>query len=225
MKVFLVHHIPVTHCCCRFLRPRRRKDAGARLLCVARSVVLASPTTDHPCPGQGILWSRAHGLRAQVRALPAVPWATFRSPPREFPALDCASPPRGRLAFFGKDLFWGCDTVGQGHTGIWHGSLVEQQAACKEAAALHPKGKASRAERRGTGASPPTVFGRESSKLFLLFFLFLLVGFFSPNSSAGGTPSLETGKHPCRLLIQHQQWIYPPGRRRDVSDTAASRMH
>lgn len=155
MKVFLVHHIPVTHCCCRFLRPRRRTDAGARLLCVARFVVLASPTTDHPCPGQGILWSRAHGLRAQVRALSAVSWATFRSPPREFPTPDCASPPRGRLASFGKDLFWGCDTMGQGHTGIWHGSLVEQQAACKEAAALHPKGKASRAERREPGLLLP----------------------------------------------------------------------
>lgn len=124
-------------------------------MCVACFVVLASPTTDHPCPCQGILWSRAHRLHAQVRALSPVSWATFHSPPREFPTPNCASRPQGRLALFGKDLFWGCDTVGQGHTGFCHGSLVEQQAACKEAAALHPEAKALRAERQELGLLLP----------------------------------------------------------------------
>lgn len=148
----------------------RRKDTGACLSCVARFVVLASPTTEHPCACQGILWSRAHGLCAQVRAPSAVSWPTFHSPPWEFPTPDCASHPQGRLAFFGKDLFWGCDTVGQGHTGIWHGSLVEQQAACKEAAALHPEAKALRAERRELGLLLPPCLDVKAQSCSSVFF-------------------------------------------------------
>lgn len=103
----------------------RRKDTGACLLCVASFVVLASPTTDHPCPCQGILWSTAHKLCAQVRALSAVSWATFQSPAQEFHTLDCASLPQRRLALFlgktsfgdvtlwGRDLSWiTCGTAG-----------------------------------------------------------------------------------------------------------------
>lgn len=36
---------------------------------------------------------------------------------------------------------------------------------------------------------------------------FLNVSFFSPNSSAVGTPSLETGKHLYRLITQQEQFI------------------
>lgn len=73
----------------------------------------------------------------------------------------------------------------------------------------------------GTGASPPTVFGCESSKLLLRFFSASLW------VSSPLTPvqvALPAWKQ-VSILIQHQQWIYPPGRRRDVSGTAASRMH
>lgn len=145
MKVLLVHHIPVTHCCCCFLRPRREEGCwSVPVVCG----LFCCPRLTHQRPS--LSWPR-NPLEQSSRAMcsgesTAVSWATFHSPPREFPTLDCTSPPRGRLAFFGKSLLWGCNTGGQGHTGIWHGSLVEQQAACKEAAALHPKGKALRAE-------------------------------------------------------------------------------
>lgn len=106
-----------------------------------------------------------------------------------------------------KDLLsggCGCDTAEHGQKGIWHTSLVDKQAAFK-----------------GTGAivfSKPMAMVKRQKLMFLLpphldvknqscsSFFFLNVSF-SPNSSAVGTPSLETGKHLYRLITQQEQFI------------------
>ena len=113
-------------------------------------------------------------------------------------------------------LFWGCgcDTAEHGQKGIWHTSFVDKQAACKETVALHLKAIAmARVKRQKlVFLLPPCLDVKNQSHSS-----FFLVGFFSLNSSAVGTPSLETGKHPCRLVIQQQQFIYPTSRRRNFS--------
>lgn len=121
-----------------------------------------------------------------------------------------------------KDLlFWGCDcdTAGHGQKGIWHTSFVDKQGACKEAVALPLKAIAmARVKRQKLVFLLPQCLDvkNESCPLPLFFFL---VGFFSPNSSAVGTPSLETGKHPYSPEMQQQQFILLA---EDISlDTAA----
>lgn len=73
-----------------------------------------------------------------------------------------------------KDLVFGgcgCDAAEHGQKGVWHTSLVDKQAACKETGALlsqsHSYGNGQETE---TDVSSPTKFGCEKSKLFLFFF-------------------------------------------------------
>lgn len=215
MKAFLVQHIPVYRCWCRLLRPQREEGcwstpAVCGLFCCPHlthyRLSLSWPrnaleqSSRAPCSGESTVCCLVGNF---LLSIPGISHSGLH-----VPSL-------AKTDIFGERLILGMWHCG---AGIWHGSLVGQQAACKEAAALHPKGL-----RDGNwGFSSHRVWMRKL-KAVPPFFLFLLVGFLSPNSSAGGTPSLGTGKHPCRLLTEHQQWIYPPGRRRGVS--AASRMH
>lgn len=118
-----------------------------------------------------------------------------------------------------KDLlFWGCgcDTVGHGQKGIWHTSFVDKQAACKETIALHLKAVAmARVKRQKlVFLLPPCLDVKNQSCSCSFFSLWVS---FPPSSSAVGTLSLETGKRPCRLVIQQQQFIYLTSRRRNFS--------
>lgn len=134
-------------------------------------VVLTSPSTDHPCPCQGILWSRAQGLNAQVRALSAVHGQLSTLHSGNFPLRTARPLLREDWRCLGETSYFGDATVGQGHTGIWHESLVEQQAACKEAAARHPKAKALRAKRQELGLPLPPCLDMKAQSCSSIFSL------------------------------------------------------
>lgn len=118
-----------------------------------------------------------------------------------------------------KDLlFWGCgcEAAEHGHKGTEHTSPMDKRAACREAIALCLRARAvARVERHTLVLLlPPGLDVRNQSCSSGFVWLGFFCGF---NSSAVGTSSLGTGKHPRRLVTERQQFIYPTSRRSHVS--------